>query len=314
MKQFSISFIIPTYNEECLLPKVLKSIDDYTPSILLHEIIVADNGSQDSTVKIARAGNVKVFVNEDATVGGLRNLAVSKSSGRVLVFLDADVMLTQSWSENIDKVYRSLIEDPWQITGSRCGLPENTSWIERYWFWPLIGKNANYINSGHLITTFDLFDRIGGFDENLQTGEDYALSQEAITIDATIKDNSLLKVVHEGYPKTLMQFIRREIWHGRGDCSSIASIMKSKVAKASLLLMGLHLISLVFFIWLSAVAGMMILVLIVGICVASAIRRHRARSIKSIFVVSILYYCYYASRFISCLTSVSSGHEKRRHR
>ena len=47
-----LSIIIPTYNEEYLLPKLLESIkkQNFTD----YEIIVADNNSKDNTVKIAR--------------------------------------------------------------------------------------------------------------------------------------------------------------------------------------------------------------------------------------------------------------------
>ena len=52
MKKMKISIIIPTYNEEEYLPKLLESIksQDFTD----YEIIVADAQSDDNTREIAK--------------------------------------------------------------------------------------------------------------------------------------------------------------------------------------------------------------------------------------------------------------------
>lgn len=311
----ALSFIIPAYNEETHLPKVLESIISHVPSSLPFEIIVADNGSDDSTVKIARDHHAKVLVDNTANVGRLRNLAAKASNGRVLVFLDADILLTETWGHNIYKVYQSLISDTKQITGSTCGIPAQASWIERFWFKPLTQKKPNYINSGHLIIAREFFDCINGFDERLETGEDYALSQSALSANATITNNPLLTVIHEGYPKTLLQFIRREIWHGKGDCKSVCTIVHSKVSIMSITFAGIHFFSITSFLYFSNnFAGIFGLLLIFGICTSAAQYKHGTTSLSSIVVVSILYYFYFASRFLSCVSVVTTGKGGKRQR
>ena len=124
---------------------------------LPYEIIVADNGSGDDTVKVAHSYDAIVIVDELATVGGLRNRAANIARGQVLIFIDADILLTEEWGKNIFDTYASLMENPWQVTGSRCGISKSESWIERYWFKPLLEKESVYINSGHLITSRQLF-------------------------------------------------------------------------------------------------------------------------------------------------------------
>lgn len=310
MKQIKLSYIIPTLNEEHFLPKVLKSISDYTPAGVTYEIVIADNGSNDRTVSIAQEHGAKVIIDECATVGRLRNLAVNRSQGKVLVFLDADISLTKLWSENISLVYQSIIDKPYQITGSRCGLPAKASWIEETWFKPLISQSGKYINSGHMITSRELFESIGGFDETLETGEDYALCQSALEVKASITNNSLLVVVHDGYPKTLYQFIRREIWHGRGDCRTLSAIIKSKVATFSILFLILHVSLMVGLMLLpSAELAATSLFLIIGICVSASVWKHNAKTVKNLILISLLYYFYFLSRFLSCVSfiRISSG-------
>lgn len=315
MNQPALSFIIPAYNEEKSLPRTLKSIRDHVPSELSHEVIVADNGSEDATVHVARERGAEVIVDETATVARLRNRAAGLARGRVLVFLDADILLTAAWHKNIPAVYRSLADNPWQITGSRCGVSENASWVEEYWFKPLIARTAKYINSGHLLTSSALFRKVGGFDEKLETGEDYAFSQSASAVNAVIVNNPALAVIHEGYPRTLREFVRREVWHGRGDCKSARTIMASNVALASILMMVLQVAAISALLWPSArVAGLTGAALIAAGCMLSAVFKHRVRTVTSLAAVSYLYYFYYLSRFLSCIQVSTSRLHSRRHR
>lgn len=305
MEQAKLSFIIPAFNEEESLPRVLDSINKYVPNSLPHEVIVADNGSQDNTVNVAMNNGAKVLIDDKATVGGLRNRAAQKAKGRVLIFLDADIMLTEAWGEHINDVYLGLIDDVWQVTGSRCGISGDGGWIERFWFRPLVDKKVKYINSGHLITTPELFRHLGGFDERLESGEDYAFGKSAAVANAAITNNPLLAVIHEGYPNTLREFIKREIWHGRGECKSIRTIKTSNVAIAAILFMGLHILCVSgFFIELKY--GIASVLLIVSICIFFALFKHGARAFKDLIVVSMLYYFYFISRFLSCIPPINA--------
>ena len=281
--------------------------------MLSHEIIVADNGSEDNTIAVAKANNAVVIVDNNTTVGGLRNRAVNKAKGHVLVFLDADMFLTEQWGKNILAVYKSLSTNPQQVTGSRCGISEEPGWIERFWFKPLVNKPAKYINSGHLITTRYLFDSVGGFDERLESGEDYAFGRCAAAINATITNNPSLAVVHQGYPKTLIQFIRREIWHGCGESKTLRTVLTSNVAIASILFMSINLIFIVGFIFFrNPVIGVMGITTISGICIAFAVIKHGVTSIQSFAIVSMLYYFYFFSRFLSCIPIFCSGSSRKR--
>lgn len=314
MENTTLSFIIPTYNEQGFLPGTLESIATHVPVGITYEIIVADNGSSDETVAIAERSGAQVVVDESATVGGLRNRAVARAKGDVFVFLDADVQITEAWGENIIDCMTALDGNPWQLTGSRCGIPENAGWIESCWFRPMLGKQGNYINSGHLIAPRALFEKIGGFDENLETGEDYALSVAAVAENADINPNAALKVVHGGYPKTLGQFMRREIWHGKGDCKPLSAMLRSKVAVFSMLFGLAALVSLTAFLlsmnpaWLALLGGLGL------VCVAAALFKHRVRSPGCVAAVSMLYACYFLSRFLSCAAVRLPAPDAARHR
>ena len=83
--------LIPALDEEQALPAVLEAL----PIDRLHSVVVADNGSTDDTVTIARAAGA-VVVREPrrgygaACLAGIRYLSALATPPATIVFLDAD--------------------------------------------------------------------------------------------------------------------------------------------------------------------------------------------------------------------------------
>ena len=82
-----VSIVIPTKNEEKLLPNLLKSIKGQTFSD--YEIIVADAHSTDRTLEIAMSFGARVV--EGGMPGPGRNRGALHATGDIIVFFDADV-------------------------------------------------------------------------------------------------------------------------------------------------------------------------------------------------------------------------------
>jgi glycosyltransferase involved in cell wall biosynthesis len=326
----TLSFIIPAYNEAASLPRTIQSIRQFVPDGYQYEILVVDNGSDDDTVRIAKELGARTFIEPNGTVAHLRNTGARHAEGAIYVFLDADTVLTEAWSRNIPRVLKRLAEQPMTATGSVVSIPLPGSWIERFWFRPLISATPRYINSAHLITTRVLFERIAGLDARLETGEDVDFSERAKAASATVINDPALRVIHEGYPKTLRAFIRREVWHGTGDFTSLQSLSKSRVALASLLFFILHgtiiidlamdlLLSLLLLVAVDdtvvaelardfevrprTVAGGLVVVLM---CVMAALRKYGAQPLHVLIVNSFLYYFYYWGRALSGLNVLST--------
>jgi len=85
-----VSVLIPAYNEE----KYIKATLDAVKSISeVHRIIVVDDGSQDMTVKLARASDVVVITSgQNSGKGGALNLGAGLvKNDDIVVLLDADL-------------------------------------------------------------------------------------------------------------------------------------------------------------------------------------------------------------------------------
>lgn len=84
-----ISIVIPTLNEARALPQTLASVAAQPPT---HEVIVADGGSDDATIRIAREAGV-ICITARRGRGAQMNAGAQRARGEWLLFLHADTLL-----------------------------------------------------------------------------------------------------------------------------------------------------------------------------------------------------------------------------
>jgi glycosyltransferase involved in cell wall biosynthesis len=97
-----ISAIVITLNEESNIKDCLESIK------WADEIIVVDSNSKDKTVEIAGMYTNKVFITEKMSFSDKKNLAIEKSSGEWIFWIDADERVTESLKNEI----KNIVENP----------------------------------------------------------------------------------------------------------------------------------------------------------------------------------------------------------
>jgi GT2 family glycosyltransferase len=309
-----ISVVIPAFNEERYLALTLASVRRYMGDAYPYEVVVVDNGSTDRTVQIAQQSGARVEAVPTGTVSALRNRGTRLAQGEIVFYLDADVELTEEWSRHWPATVQALREDPSVLAGSWYGIAEPGTWIERHWFGPLVEGEITHLCGGHMILRHELFDRIGGFDEALATGEDYDFCMRAKAAGAGILNNPRLHVIHNGYPKTLRAFVRREMWHGQGDFLSLRTVRGSKVALATLVFLACHLVILTSpgLSYGPAIAGFGAMG-ILGLCIVSAIKKYPRAGVTTFVVNTFLFYFYYLGRSLSLFLALSPwGRRKRR--
>lgn len=100
MHKFSLTVIIATHNEEANIGKCLDAVRD-----LADEILVADGGSTDRTVKIAKEKGAKVLPMTNNRMFHInKEEARKQAKSEWILFLDADEIITQGLAEEIDQV------------------------------------------------------------------------------------------------------------------------------------------------------------------------------------------------------------------
>jgi len=309
-----ISFIIPTYNEAKNIKNTIARIKNNTPEECPYEIIIVDHGSDDTTREEARLCKAKTILHNQGTIAELRNIGAKHSKGKVLIFLDADILLTKEWKQAIPSVISRILAGDPIISGSWVSVPPSPSWIEKHWFAPLEKGGNSHINSAHLIISRKFFFELDGFDEKLETGEDYDISIRAKKAGIEISEEPHLKVVHEGFPKTIWKFISREYWHGKGDALSISTLLGSKIAIGSIAFILANITAIISLITKQHDLLITSILFISGIVCGSTILKYRNEPLTTKAIDCLLYYFYYWARGLSILSAQWGNSVKKRTR
>lgn len=162
-----ISIIIPAYNEEKNIGKLIAYLKEIIASDKA-EIIVVDGGSRDQTVVEAENAGAKVVRSPKKGRASQMNFGAEQAKGGVLYFLHSDTRPPKTVINDISKELDK---------GSGCGcfrLRFNNdhkvlsfySWFTRF--------DIDFFRFGDqsLFVKRALFQKIGGFDENLIVMED----------------------------------------------------------------------------------------------------------------------------------------------
>ena len=170
-----ISLVIPAYNEERLLPRLLDSVEAaarryaYGPETI--EIIVADNGSTDRTAEIARQRGCRVVPVAKRCIAAVRNGGGFAARGGIVGFVDADMRIHPATFDAID---RALASD--RVVGGATGVT-----MERWslglvvtfaFMLPLVWMTR--FDTGVVFCRREDFLATGGYDESLRLAEDVA--------------------------------------------------------------------------------------------------------------------------------------------
>jgi glycosyltransferase involved in cell wall biosynthesis len=300
----TLSFIIPAYNEEKYIGELICSIFCNVINITF-EIVVIDNYSTDNTICEAKKYDVSIS-SVNGNISKLRNYGAKMSVGDIIIFLDADMEITTQWGIEFSRKFEEFLKNKNIVSGSIADIYNHQNWIEKNWFKPRIFKNRiNYINSGHLIIFRETFQLIGGFDESLETGEDYDLCQRAKKYGCIIKNNPELKVIHKGYPKDIRAFFKRERWHGKGDYNSFSKFLSSKPAVISMMMLLLGFVSIVFsLIRLDIIPLLIFFSLFNLVCTISAYMK--LGKFGYVFLINTyLYAVYFTARGIAFFDTIS---------
>lgn len=216
-----LSIIIPTYNEEEYLPKLLYSIK--AQKFKDYEIIVADAGSVDKTKEIAEANGCKIVEGGLPSVG--RNNGAKMAEGDILLFLDSDVVLSAGYLESA--IYE--FEDKGLGIAITQIIPLSDRNVDK-----ALHKFANFFmkrvesikphGAGcyGIITTKKLHEKVNGFDKNLDFGEDSDYIERIGNISSfkVLRDPRLLvstrRLEKEGLKDLAFKYTKSTIYDFRG--------------------------------------------------------------------------------------------------
>jgi rSAM/selenodomain-associated transferase 2 len=215
----TISVIIPTLNEEMVLAQTLR----HTAALGFDEVIVADGGSTDGTLRLAEmlcagTGGTHVIT---APRGRARqmNEGMRASRGETLLFLHADTLLPAE----TERIIGSALTDP-TVVGGRFDVrfDSSSAWAQIISSLMNLRSRATGISTGDqaIFVRRHVFEQLGGFSEiPLMEDIEFSMRLKRAGRIAALKDSvttSFRRWEAQGPMKTilLMWTLRFLYWTG----------------------------------------------------------------------------------------------------
>jgi cellulose synthase/poly-beta-1,6-N-acetylglucosamine synthase-like glycosyltransferase len=182
-----VSVIIPTKNDGETLEKCLRSIADLNWTEKNKEVIIVDGYSTDDTVEIAKKFDCRVLYEHIGTRAGACNIGVNNALGKFILFTDADCIVPKDWIRNL----LGHFDNPRvaSVGGPNLTAPDDSPFGKSVGtvigFLSRVGARYGFTQE-KIMETFhnpscnvayrkEIFEKIGGFNEQLITCEDEEL-------------------------------------------------------------------------------------------------------------------------------------------
>lgn len=180
------SFIIPALDEEKNIKKAVSQFSSLKGKYN-YEVIVADGGSLDRTIKIAKEAGAIVVRNKrkSQNIAKNRNLGAKKAKGDILIFCDADTQIADlpRFSEKIlsvldDKRIVSIVPKIQINPKEKRADDIFIDFIFGPMVWLTVILNMPFVGGQCQIVKKEAFWQAGGYDEFRVHGEDTFLAKK----------------------------------------------------------------------------------------------------------------------------------------
>lgn len=232
-----ISVIIPVYNDPIRLRDCLECLQNQTYPRDCYEVIVVDNGSDESVVPIVREFNCATTTNESRKGSyAARNKGISLAKANVFAFTDSDCRPTVNWLETgVSNL----------LTSANCGLvageinlyvkdPNHLTSVEIYET-VIAFPQRRYVEEFHFGATANIFTRkdvmkkVGLFNPNMRSGGDREWGNRVYAAGFNLFYAENVCVYHPAR-RTFREIYRKATRVGRGiDKTSIKTILKAYI-------------------------------------------------------------------------------------
>lgn len=173
------SLVIPAYNEEAYLPRLLDTVDAARAAFAAGpgaiEVIVADNMSTDRTAAVAEARGCRVVRVEKRVIGAARNGGGRAARGEIVCFVDADMRIHPQTFNEIDRALASGRV----VAGATGAMPDRWSpgiFLTVALMMPLVVLLR--VDTGVVFCRREDFEAIGGYEEHRLYAEDVAFLRD----------------------------------------------------------------------------------------------------------------------------------------
>jgi glycosyltransferase involved in cell wall biosynthesis len=171
-----VSVVVPARNAERTIGECLTSLVRAAYDSDRREILVVDNASTDRTAEIIRRHPVRYLFEPRRGPSAARNRGIGAASGEIVVFTDADCVVTKDWLRGLVERFDS--DDVWGVAGEIVAYPPSTAaqhYLAKHkvlWQRPALSSSRPFAVTSNVAFRKGTFERIGLFDPELVKAQD----------------------------------------------------------------------------------------------------------------------------------------------
>lgn len=179
--EYEVSIVIPTKGRHVSMLKAVNSLLLHVPEDVNFEIIIIEETDRPQTITKGRVKYVSI-PERGLGFGYVRNLALKKAKGSIIIFIDDDVIISEKWFEKLIEPFQdektgavggAILPDMSDINVvGKCisflGFPAGG--LKRYLETNGQSCETELISTGNCAFRSDLAKEVGGFDKLLRWG------------------------------------------------------------------------------------------------------------------------------------------------
>ena len=176
MTRTLLSIVVPAHDEEAFIGRTLEAIHRAAEATRVpYEVIVVDDGSTDATAEIAHRHGARVVPVVVRQIAAARNAGARVANGEMLVFVDADTIVTgRLLGAAIGEMRKGAVGGGAQATydANTPRWAQNTITLVVAFM-----RKVNWAAGCFFFAQRAAFERVGGFDERYFASEEIHLSR-----------------------------------------------------------------------------------------------------------------------------------------
>ena len=213
-----VSIVIPAYNAARTITKTLEACVNQSYPKENFEVIIADDGSTDTTADIVKSFPVKYLFQKNSGPATARNIGWRAAKGDIILFTDSDCVPEKEW---ITKMLAMFNAGDVAAVGGTYGNV-NPEYIvslcihhEILYRHSTLTEYVKYLGSFNLGIRKKVLEELNGFDESykIACGEDADLTYRISYKDYKLRFSRGVEVGHH-FPTSYLKFLKQQFWRG----------------------------------------------------------------------------------------------------